>query len=231
MIQAILFDMDGTLYDEVYPKVRAELLTSEYISEKTQVGVCEIYDTFRQVKSFFTKSYSSAQLKNNRKLWFEETLRKLDISGITGEEASEYYWNMLLQQMGPYIDFLHVLPWFQANFELFVLTDESIEICKRKLERLGLENEFKAVISSEQVGKTKPSKELFDFALSITGYTPEEIVMVGDNPSADILGGNMAGMSTAWLKRGKYHYYPFTKRETPDYVFTGFLQLYNWIKS
>ena len=67
MIQAILFDMDGTLYDEVYPKVRAELLTSEYISEKTQVGVCEIYDTFRQVKSFFYKIVFQRAIKKQQK--------------------------------------------------------------------------------------------------------------------------------------------------------------------
>ncbi len=99
MIKTVFFDMDGTLYDEAYPKVRAELLTSEYIHERTQVGVCEIYDTFRRVKSVFTKSCSDAMRKNNRKMWFDETLRELNISGITGEEAGEYYWSALLKEL------------------------------------------------------------------------------------------------------------------------------------
>ena len=50
MIKAVVFDVDGTLYDETYPKVKAELLTAEFISDKSCVNVEDVYNTFREVK-------------------------------------------------------------------------------------------------------------------------------------------------------------------------------------
>lgn len=33
MIKTIFFDVDDTMYDEVHPKIKAELQVAEYVSE------------------------------------------------------------------------------------------------------------------------------------------------------------------------------------------------------
>ncbi len=124
-----------------------------------------------------------------------------------------------------------MLPRFSKKYRLFTLTDELSEIQRKKIKHLGLEKFFVNSISSEQVGETKPSQRLFNYALDIVGEMPSDILVVGDNPSADIKGGNLAGMHTAWLKRGKYFYYPQSEHEKPDIVFTNYVQLDSKIRS
>jgi len=213
LIKAIIFDVDGTLYDETYPKVKAELLTAGFISDKSRVNVEVVYNTFREVKAQITGEYKGRPEANDRKIWYEETLRRIGVTSISREEASAHYWQVIYGSMEPYIDLAYVLPQLSKEYRLFTLTDELSEIQGEKLKRLGLERYFVKSISSEQVGETKPSQKLFNYALDMIGELPSNILVVGDNPSADIKGGNLAGMHTAWLKRGKYFYYPQSEDE------------------
>ena len=53
---------------------------------------------------------------------------------------------------------------------------------------------------SEQVGIAKPDVGIFEYAFSLMNNPPKErILMVGDNPHSDILGGINAGIDTCWV--------------------------------
>lgn len=231
LIKAIIFDVDGTLYDETYAKTKAELLTAEFISNNSAVSIEVIYNTFREVKAQITSDYKGIPERNDRKIWYEETLQRIGVPNIKKEEVSEYYWQVIYNSIEPYIDLVYVMPQLSQKYRLFTLTDELFEIHKKKIKHLGLEDYFVNSISSEQIGETKPSQKLFNYALNIVGELPSDIVIVGDNPSADIKGGNSVGIHTAWLKRGKYFYYSQSDNEKPDIVFTNYIQLDNKIKN
>jgi ribonucleotide monophosphatase NagD (HAD superfamily) len=50
--------------------------------------------------------------------------------------------------------------------------------------------------------------------------------MVGDRLDTDVLGGNLAGMRTVYLKRGKYGAdKPETKEQTPDFEIDDFTEI------
>lgn len=132
MIEAIFFDVDGTIYDESYPKAVAELLLAKQISSICDYSSSEVYDAFRKIKSEFVKSSSSDFSRNDRILWFKELLNYLQITSVTSEKLNELYWNSMLNQVFPYEDFMYILPWLQQNFNLFVLTDESVDLCTKK---------------------------------------------------------------------------------------------------
>jgi HAD superfamily hydrolase (TIGR01549 family) len=231
LINTIVFDADGTLYDETHAKIKAELLTAEFISNKSNVSLELIYNTFREVKDQITSDFIGMPDRNDRKKWYEETLQRIGVISITKEEASEYYWQIIYHNIKPYFDLMYVIPKLAKNYKLFILTDELLEIQRKKLDRLGLKNFFVKVISSDQIGETKPSQKLFNYALNMVGELPSDVIIVGDNPSKDIRGGNSIGMHTAWLKRGKYFYYSQNNDEKPDIIFNNYIQLDNKIKS
>jgi len=59
---------------------------------------------------------------------------------------------------------------------------------------LGIDHLFDGMVISAKEGFDKPRKELFDIAKA--RYPSDHYYMIGDNPFADILGGNQAGMTT-----------------------------------
>ena len=69
-----------------------------------------------------------------------------------------------------------------------------------RLERTGFRDYFDVLIISEQVGVAKPHPDIFEHALSTMGHpSRERVLMVGDNPDSDILGGLNAGLHTCWV--------------------------------
>ena len=80
MTTTLIFDADGTLYDETMPKAKAELLTAKLIASRTGYGEGEVYSLFREVKGEITQSGSLSPDRNNRAVWYAETLRRLNAS-------------------------------------------------------------------------------------------------------------------------------------------------------
>ena len=242
MTTTLIFDADGTLYDETMPKAKAELLTAKLIASRTGFGEGEVYSLFREVKGEITQSGSLSPDRNNRAVWYAETLRRLNTSHgdaaskidiaskIDAYEASCHYWEVVYGEIEPYFDLVYILPELQNCYRLAVLTDELYNIQVKKVKRLGLSGYFTEIISSEQAGVTKPDKRLFEYALNRLGVSAGESMMIGDNPSADIGGAKSVGMRTAWLRRGKYYYYPTGENERADVVFENYLRLYDELR-
>lgn len=68
------------------------------------------------------------------------------------------------------------------------------------MDALDLTRYFDDIIISAVVGYDKPRGEIFEIAKAL--YPEGEYIMVGDNPYADILGGNAVGMKTVLVHKG-----------------------------
>lgn len=79
------------------------------------------------------------------------------------------------------------------------------------LERLGLEKFFDTTVASIDIGFKKPDLKIFHLALDNLKLSPEEVIMVGDNPRTDIQGAHNLGIGTVRLMRGP-------NRTKPDLV-------------
>ena len=60
---------------------------------------------------------------------------------------------------------------------------------------------FQAVITSEDARCYKPRVEIFNAALQIGGYQPQEVLLMGDSLSLDVAGANHAGIDVVWMNR------------------------------
>ena len=66
MISAIIFDMDGTLYNETDVKMTAELETAVYLAGCCDSSPEAVYDIFRKVKSRVTSACRGLPEANDR---------------------------------------------------------------------------------------------------------------------------------------------------------------------
>ncbi|MGX5913226.1 pyrimidine 5'-nucleotidase [Aliidiomarina sp. Khilg15.8] len=88
----------------------------------------------------------------------------------------------------------------RGNVKLGIITNGFTELQRVRLERTGFQDHFDVLVISEQVGVAKPHPEIFEHALAAMGHpSRENVLMVGDNPDSDILGGLNAGLHTCWV--------------------------------
>ena len=85
-----------------------------------------------------------------------------------------------------------------------IITNGFVDLQEIRLERTGLRSFFDLLVISEQVGFAKPDPEIFSYALTQMGKPdPSRVLMIGDNPHSDILGGTRAGLDTLWVNPKK----------------------------
>jgi len=84
-----------------------------------------------------------------------------------------------------------------AGTDVAIVTNLTARVQLEKLSRLGIDDRVDRLVTSEEVGREKPSALPFTTALSTLDRRPSETLMVGDNVDADVVGGNAVGMDTA----------------------------------
>lgn len=194
--QWILFDADETLFHfDAYAGL--QLLFKGY-------GI-----------DFSPQHYSDYQALN-QPLWLQ--YQSSEISAKTLQEQRFSYWGKqlnvapsllnagFLQAMAevctPLPGAVSLLNALQGKAKLGIITNGFTDLQQIRLERTGLHNHFDILVISEQVGAAKPHPQIFAHAMQLMGQPdPANVLMVGDNPIADIGGGYQAGFYTCWLNR------------------------------
>ena len=88
----------------------------------------------------------------------------------------------------------------QGKVNMGIITNGFTELQSIRLERTGLKDTFYPLVISEQVGCAKPDTAIFEHAFALMDNPAKDrVLMVGDNPHSDILGGIRAGIDTCWL--------------------------------
>lgn len=88
----------------------------------------------------------------------------------------------------------------KGKARLGIITNGFTELQNVRLAKTGMNAYFDHIVISEQVGIAKPDTGIFAYAMERMGHpAKEKVLMVGDNPHSDILGGLNFGIETCWL--------------------------------
>lgn len=87
------------------------------------------------------------------------------------------------------------------RFAVAYVTNGDEESQRIKLDAVGALVEEWPLVASAQVGASKPDPRIFALACERLGATPEETVMVGDDPWSDVDGATGAGLRCVHLRR------------------------------
>jgi len=95
-----------------------------------------------------------------------------------------------------YADVRPALERLRAKYRLFALSNGNAD-----LERCGVADLFDGHVTASAAGAAKPDARIYAHLLRAAGVLPIEVLHVGDDPLADVVGATRAGLQAVWLNR------------------------------
>jgi len=84
----------------------------------------------------------------------------------------------------------------RERYRLFALSNGNAD-----LSRCGIADLFDGHITASAAGAAKPDARIFARLLEQAGVEAPQVLHIGDDPLADVVGATQAGMQAAWLNR------------------------------
>jgi putative hydrolase of the HAD superfamily len=222
-IEGIAFDLDGTLY----PNYRLNLKLAPFILKEWRLLMA--FGNARKIIRM--EQEKSATAHGCFYDYQAEIIAK--ILGVEPEPIKEKIdtliykgWEPLFKNIKLYKNVVETLTALRkSGYKLALLSDFPPE---KKLEYLGISGIWDTVLCSELCGAIKPHLLSFTELTSAMALPCEKILYVGNSRPYDVAGAKRAGMKTAWIKSV---FFPGNglKKPKPDFVFSNYRQLYNYM--
>ena len=193
VITAVLFDLDGTLYDrdEVVRRVAHE----QYETFRERFGDLDRERLIARTLDLDDHGYA------RRADVYRRLLDGARVDAALAPDLEAHFWDCYCRHCRQPQDTVATLDALKsAGKRLGVITNGPIDWQSRKLRTLGLEQYFDEVVISDAVGVAKPDARIFNLALERLGATAGESMYVGDHPEIDIAGALGAGLAAAWKR-------------------------------
>jgi putative hydrolase of the HAD superfamily len=197
-LQAIIFDLDNTLWDVGPVILRAEHAMFEYLARHyPRVTERHDLDSMRDVRARmamqhpryrhdFTWLRTEALKHHAAEVGYDESM---------AHEAFEVFYRAR-NEVVLYDDARPALDRLRAEYRLFAISNGNADVA-----RIGLGHYFERSLPAREAGTMKPDPRIFRILLESAGLTGEDVVHVGDDPDADVEGARAAGVLPVWLNR------------------------------
>ena len=194
----LFFDLDHTLldFDAAEDIALTQLLEEEGVEDIQTFKDYYVPMNKALWKDLEQKKITKAELINTR---FEKLFAHFGIEKDGSYLAERYQFFLSKQgQTFPGVeDLLKTL--IHQGYELYAATNGITFIQTGRLEQSGIKPYFKEIFISEQLHTQKPDAEFYEkIGARIPNFDKNQTLMIGDSLSADIQGGNNAGIDTIW---------------------------------
>ncbi|WP_025028683.1 YjjG family noncanonical pyrimidine nucleotidase [Caldalkalibacillus mannanilyticus] len=195
--QTLLFDVDDTLLDFG----AAENLALHRLFEEQKMSLTsEIKGDYQRINQNLWKSFEEGKISRDEvintrfSILFKEYGHEVD--GVLVEKKYRHYLEEGAQLVqGAFALITHL----QEFYDLYIVTNGVSQTQYKRLQKSGLHPFFKDIFVSEDTGYQKPMKEYFEYVFArIPHFSVEKTLIIGDSLSADITGGQLAGLDTCW---------------------------------
>ena len=194
----LLFDLDHTLLDF---DAAEDIALSQLLKEE---GVVDI------------QAYKDYYVPMNKSLWKDLEQKKITKAELINTRFAKLFAHFGIEKDGAYLAeryqfFLskqgHTFPGVEdllkklisKGYELYAATNGITYIQTGRLEQSVIAPFFKEIFISEQLHTQKPDAEFYEkIGARIPNFDKNQTLMIGDSLSADIQGGNNAGIDTIW---------------------------------
>jgi len=188
---AVLFDIDNTLYPYKPAHVAAQQAVKEKMINTFLISANDFDATFKEAHKQIKIRLGQTAASHNRLLYFQ---RMLEIMGLGSQvllslDFEQTYWRTFLASATLFDNVKELLDDLRLmGIPIATVTDLTSQIQFRKMVYFGLDCYFNFIVTSEEAGYDKPHEAPFQIALEKMQPKGDCIWMIGDNPIQDIRG-------------------------------------------
>jgi FMN hydrolase / 5-amino-6-(5-phospho-D-ribitylamino)uracil phosphatase len=202
-ICAISFDLDDTLWP-IWPVIeRAERTLITWLGENAPMTAALFSSptALREIREHMhnvilkRKPEIAHDLSAIRRESIRLALYRAGDNPLLAEAAFDVFFAER-NRVEFYEDTLPAIADLSRRFPLVSLSNGNAQ-----LDRVGLSEYFKAAVSATNFGVAKPNSQIFNEAARLAGVQAHQVLHVGDDAAADVIGALDAGMQAVWLNR------------------------------
>lgn len=201
----LFFDLDHTLWD--FETNSYDTLKEVYFNNNLHQLLTPDFDSFHKRYSYHNKRlwdrYHHGFIKQQDLRWkrmWHTLLEYKNGSEPLARKMSDEYLSILPHKKALFPYTIEIIEYLRGkNYVLHLITNGFEEVQWGKLRNSKIDHYFNEVITSERAMALKPHREIFDYALQVSGAPKVESIMIGDNLDADIRGAMEAGLDTVFV--------------------------------
>jgi putative hydrolase of the HAD superfamily len=192
-IRAVLFDLDGTLYDR--DAVVAAVTHEQVDTFGSRLGNINREEVIARLLALDDHGYA------RRVDVYRTLLAGMEVDDALAADLEAHFWDCYCRHCGFPKDAADTLAELrESGLKLALVTNGPVGWQSRKLRTLGLADYFDVVLISEAEGVAKPDPRIFERALERLGVRSDEAIFVGDHPEIDVAGAQDAGLIAVWKR-------------------------------
>lgn len=203
-LKAVLFDFDDTLFDHRYCSRTALnwLLNNYNCFNRTTLDELEQENLKILEEIHFRKvltgefSLEDARAERFRRIFQNH---KMENPEKAMSEAARNYRKVYESSYKLVDGAKELLDSIKGKTKIIVITNNLIKEQEGKIKKCNVENYIDELVTSEEVGFTKPEPEIFHAALKRVNCSPDEVIMVGDSWERDVIGAANVGIKNIWI--------------------------------
>jgi putative hydrolase of the HAD superfamily len=195
---ALIFDLDNTLWDVEPVIVRAEQLLGDFLGQVCP-GILERHtlDSMRELRARLI--VERPDMRHDFTWLRLETLRRIARDAGYAESIAQQAFEVFFRARNEvvlYDDVLPSLAVLRTRCRLFAISNGNADLAA-----IGLKHFFERTLCAREAGCLKPDPRIFRQLIDSAGLDPTRVLHVGDDPEADVDGARGAGLRPVWLNR------------------------------
>ncbi len=196
MVKAVFMDYTGTIIQEKGVDLE-KIVARIWKNSRLETAEETVRYWWSLIKTMEERSYGDDFLTEDEIV--DCLLERLGREKGLADDFSELH--KLFQRFWMYAPvFDDVKEFFEkCPLPIYVITNNGVCYVQECLEQNGLE--AAGIISGEMVRAYKPHKEVFDYALKISGCAAGEVIHIGDSIVSDVDGASAAGITPVLIDR------------------------------
>jgi HAD superfamily hydrolase (TIGR01509 family) len=192
------FDLDDTLWPVAPVIAAAESALLSWLRTRYPRTVSgHTIESMRALRAAVTERFPD----HGHDLTFLRHRALKDLFGMAGHEESlaDEAFEVFFAERNRvefYDDVRPALLRLRSRYRLFALSNGNAD-----LQRCGIADLFAGHVTARAAGAAKPDARIFAQLAQAAGVDASQILHIGDDPLADVIGATRAGMQAAWLNR------------------------------